>query len=208
MKHSEIHIVQQLREKDKQVIEQLYDQYSAVLFGIILKIVQSNEVAEDALQESFVKIWSNGSSYDSAKGTIFTWMLNIARNTAIDKVRAANGKKKAQLSDYNALLGKEGQHPSAELQIDQIGLIQVVDGLEEKYREMIDLIYFKGYTQEEISQELGMPLGTVKSRLRIAIRELRRVFGSPLIGIVGMVAFWTICTTKPIRAILEAYFFG
>ena len=179
MKQSETHIAQLLQEKNRQVIEQLYDQYSAALFGIVLKIVQSQELAEDVLQETFVKIWSNGSTYDAAKGTIFTWMLNIARNTAIDKLRSASNKKKVQVNNLDQILASEHLHPSAELSVDHIGVTEVVDGLEEKYRELIDLAYFKGYTQEEITQSLGLPLGTVKSRLRIALRELRRIFGAP-----------------------------
>jgi RNA polymerase sigma-70 factor (ECF subfamily) len=183
MKQSETHIAQLLQEKNKQVIEQLYDQYGAALFGIVLKIVQSQELAEDVLQESFVKIWSNGSTYDASKGSIFTWMLNIARNTAIDKLRSGNNKKKVQVNDLDQILTSERLHPTAEVSVDHIGVTEIVDGLEEKYRELIDLAYFKGYTQEEITQSLGLPLGTVKSRLRIALRELRRIFGAPfLIG--------------------------
>jgi RNA polymerase sigma-70 factor (ECF subfamily) len=190
MKQSETHIAQLLQEKNRQVIEQLYDQYSAALFGIVLKIVQSQELAEDVLQETFVKIWSNGSTYDAAKGTIFTWMLNIARNTAIDKLRSGNNKKKAQVNDLDQILTSERLHPTAELSVDHIGVAELVDGLEEKYRELIDLVYFKGYTQEEITQNLGLPLGTVKSRLRIAMRELRRIFGAPFfIGLILVVFF-------------------
>lgn len=202
MKHSDIHIAHLLQEKNKQVIEQLYDQYGAVLFGIILKIVQSHELAEDVLQESFVKIWSHGSTYDATKGTIFTWMLNIARNTAIDKLRSVNNKKKAQVNDLDQILNTESLHPSTEVSVDQIGLTELVEGLEEKYRELIDLAYFKGYTQEEITQSLGLPLGTVKSRLRIALRELRRIFCATFfisfIGLMILVAdgfqslFWKI----------------
>jgi RNA polymerase sigma-70 factor (ECF subfamily) len=190
MKQSETHIAQLLQEKNRQVIEQLYDQYSAALFGIVLKIVQSQELAEDVLQETFVKIWSNGSTYDAAKGTIFTWMLNNARNTAIDKLRSGNNKKKAQVNDLDQILTSEHLHPTAELSVDHIGVTEIVDGLEEKYRELIDLVYFKGYTQEEITQNLGLPLGTVKSRLRIAMRELRRIFGTPFfIGFIWAVFF-------------------
>ena len=190
MKQSETHIAQLLQEKNKQVIEQLYDQYGAALFGIVLKIVQSQELAEDVLQETFVKIWSNGSTFDATKGSIFTWMLNIARNTAIDKLRSGNTKKKAQVNDLDQILTSERLHPTAELSVDHIGVSEVVDGLEEKYRELIDLVYFKGYTQEEITRSLGLPLGTVKSRLRIALRELRRIFGAPFfIGFIWAMFF-------------------
>jgi len=161
-------IIELLQQQDKKAIDALYDQYSSALYGIVLKIVRSEMVAQDVLQEAFVKIWSKGASYDASKGTLFTWMLNITRNTAIDKQRMEETRSKNS--------EKNPTEERMETQIDHIGLNGEVGKLEEKYRKVIDLIYFKGYTQEEVTEELNIPLGTVKSKVRLALRELRKVF--------------------------------
>ena len=161
------HIIKQLQEQNKQAISALYDQYGPALYGIVLKIVRSEMIAEDVLQEAFVKIWKKGHSYDPSKGTLFTWMLNITRNTAIDKLRTEESRNR---------IATNQQEVFSETPTDHIGLNTQVNKLEEKYRHVIDLIYFKGYTQEEVTEELNIPLGTVKSRVRIALRELRKVF--------------------------------
>jgi RNA polymerase sigma factor (sigma-70 family) len=168
-------LVRQLKSKDKRAIAALYDAYAPALYGIILKIVKAEGPARDALQETFVKIWTKGSHYESSKGTLFTWMLNIARNTAIDKLRQTERANKTAWRELGIQHSTNG-HPSVELRVDYIGLQELVHDLDEKYREVIDLIYFKGYTQEEVTEELDIPLGTVKSRLRIALRELRKFF--------------------------------
>lgn len=175
MKANNQHIISLLKAQDDQAISLLYDTYAPALYGIILKIVHSEEVAQDVLQESFIKAWKNGSRYESSKGTLFTWLLNIARNTAIDKTRSASFRQNGKIqgldkSVYNNISLSHQQNP------DHIGLKTIVDGLEEKYRIIIELVYFKGYTQQEVVECLGIPLGTVKSRVRIALRELRAIF--------------------------------
>ncbi|MEZ5039876.1 MAG: sigma-70 family RNA polymerase sigma factor [Saprospiraceae bacterium] len=168
-------IIRLLKQQDKKSIEILYDQYGAALYGVVLKIVQAETLAEDVLQDTFVKIWRNGATYDSDKGTLFTWMLNIARNTAIDTIKSAayrHGKKiqEVDFSVYDHKDWRVEQHP------EHIGLQSAVNGLEEKYRLIIDLAYFQGYTQQEIVEYLSIPLGTVKSRVKIGLRELKKLF--------------------------------
>ncbi|MEM6379618.1 MAG: sigma-70 family RNA polymerase sigma factor [Bacteroidota bacterium] len=175
MKTSNQDLIYRLQAQDRTVVGELYDLYSDTLYGIVLRIVQQEALAQDVLQESFVKIWKNGHKYDNKKGTLFTWMLNICRNTAIDKTRSANYKRQSKIhaidqSVYNNEKWSYEQKP------DHIGLQQEVVKLEEKYREIIELIYFQGYTQQEVTEHLNIPLGTVKSRVRIGLRELRKLF--------------------------------
>ena len=175
MKISNQDLIYRLQAQDKTVVGELYDLYSDTLYGIVLRIVQQEALAQDVLQEAFVKIWKNGHRYDSSKGTLFTWMLNICRNTAIDKTRSANYRRQSKIhaidqSVYNDEKWSYEQNP------DHIGLQQEVVKLEEKYREIIELIYFQGYTQQEVTEHLNLPLGTVKSRVRIGLRELRKLF--------------------------------
>jgi RNA polymerase sigma-70 factor (ECF subfamily) len=140
----------------------------------VLRIVQSEEIAQDVMQDAFVKIWENGTSYNSAKGTLFTWLLNITRNTAIDKLRSAGYRKREKNQSIDGYVhnkvSNNGTNP------DEIGVKELLSNLDEKYREIIDMIYFRGFTQKEVSEELDIPLGTVKTRLRIALRELRGIF--------------------------------
>lgn len=175
MKVTEKNIVEMLHQNDKQVMAIIYDQYAPALYGVVLRIVQSEAIAEDVIQDAFVKIWKNGKTYNSSKGTLFTWMLNITRNTAIDKIRSKGFRKseKIQTLDhhvYNQASKDLGINP------DEIGVKELLNNLEDKYKEIIHLIYFNGFTQKEVSEHLNIPLGTVKTRLRIALRELRNLF--------------------------------
>ncbi|MEN0005465.1 MAG: sigma-70 family RNA polymerase sigma factor [Bacteroidota bacterium] len=171
----EEHIIQLLQQNDKKAMGLLYDHYAASLYGIILKVVQSETIAQDVLQDAFIKIWQNGDKYDRSKGKLFTWLLNIARNLAIDKTRSANFRQKRKIQSLDELVITQ-KGPSVENKPEHIGLGSVIAKLEEKYRIIIDLIYFQGYTQKEVEEHLGIPLGTVKSRVRIALRELRKTF--------------------------------
>lgn len=165
-----------IQRKDRRGIEILYDQYSDVLYGITLKIVLSEDVAQDILQEAFIKIWKNGGSYDSEKGTVFTWSLNITRNLAIDYIRSATYRRRGQAEDLGNVQANPGASLRTETNTDSIGLDKEVGRLDRKYQEVIDLVYFRGYTQSEVKDLLDIPLGTVKSRIRIGLRELRKVF--------------------------------
>ncbi len=167
-------LVTLLMSRDKDAFRILYDNYSSTLYGIVLKIVGSAEVAEDVLQESFVKIWKNISSYDKTKGRLFTWLLNITRNTAIDKLRAKHEKYQIQSIDDSVY--QVDKQSSATMKVDHIGVKQSVQQLKPEHRIIIDMAYYGGYTQEEISEELKIPLGTVKTRMRNAIIELRKIF--------------------------------
>ena len=172
-KYSEEELVNLLKLEDKSAFSYLYDNYSAALFGVILKILnQDEETAEDVLQDAFIKIWKKITSFDPLKGTLFTWMLNIARNTAIDKVRSFKNLSIQSINNNVHSVDKIHQHKSVE---DRIGIKEIVNTLKPEYQSIIDLAYFKGYTQEEISIELNLPLGTVKTRARAALVELRKV---------------------------------
>ncbi|TMI67740.1 MAG: sigma-70 family RNA polymerase sigma factor [Bacteroidetes bacterium] len=138
-------------------------------------MVENRELAEDILQEAFVKIWNNFSAYDSGKGRLFTWMLNITRNLTIDTLRSKGYKKQAKIStDENSVSNFSEDHRMAE-RFDAMGLRKQLVNLKPEQRIVIDLAYFNGYTQDEISKEMDIPLGTVKTRMRSAIIELRKM---------------------------------
>lgn len=175
LKYSEEELVQLLQGQDQQAFSYLYDNYAAALNGIIFRMVEDRELAEDILQEAFVKIWNNFSSYDTGKGRLFTWMLNITRNLTIDTLRSKGYKKQSKISgDENSVSNLTNDNRTAE-RFDAMGVRKQLANLKPEQRSIIDLAYFNGYTQDEISKEMGIPLGTVKTRMRAAIIELRKM---------------------------------
>jgi RNA polymerase sigma-70 factor (ECF subfamily) len=172
-KPSEAELIKQLTAKDKKAYELLYNSYSAALYGILLRIVMSEDEASDLLQEVFVKIWQGIDGYDPNKGSLFTWMLNICRNAAIDRRRSKNFKNNQKNLQADNIVLLVGNEHSTSIPIDHIGLKDVVNKLDDDYKTLINAVYFEGYTQKEVSERLQMPLGTVKTRLRTAIQKLR-----------------------------------
>ena len=173
--YSEAELLQGLQSHDQQAFSFLYDRYSKALFSIILPIIPQQELAEDVLQEVFVKIWQNIQSYDETKGRLYTWMLNIARNLSIDRTRSKyfnNRSKTTELSEnvYNVR--------QVEIRMDDVGLKKTLSNLPEENRRLLELAYFQGYTQEEISKILNIPLGTVKTRIRSTIIQLRKILST------------------------------
>ncbi len=171
--YQELQLVTRVVDRDKSALSELYDRYSPALYGVIVRIVQDEAVAQDVLQEAFMKIWSRMKDYKPQKGRLFTWLLRIARNAAIDKIRSKHQKQQSLMERGDVLTtAKMG---ASVLNIDHIGLPEIVAKLQPKYRKIIDLMYFGGYTQAEVAEELALPLGTVKTRSRKAIQELRKI---------------------------------
>lgn len=171
-KYSELELITLLKNKDDSAFSYLYENYSGALYSVIVQIVADHELANDILQESFVNIWRRIDSYDQSKGRLFTWMLNVTRNLSIDTIRS----KTYQNSQKTYELLQTTPIPAGGIvqqNIDNIGLKNIVDKLKEEYRTLIDLSYFKGYTHDEIAEMEGIPLGTVKTRIRTALIQLR-----------------------------------
>lgn len=170
----EKHIVELLREGNEKAISLLYEHYGDTLYGVALKVVQNEAMAQDVLQESFVKIWKKAHTYDSSKAKLFTWLFRITRNTAIDKLRSVSTKSDKEIqmdvSDVYTI-GVEGVRPEFLDMQKQLGKI------DPKYREVLEALFFEGMTQQEASENLDIPLGTIKSRLKIGLRELRKIYG-------------------------------
>lgn len=171
-------IGEKLQKGDKQAFEQLYDRYADKLYGIVIRMIRDEDLAKDVLQESFIKIWKNAHKYDPHKARVFTWMYQITKNTAIDKLRQVRNRaaKEIQITDSNVPnIGISGVNP------DTLDLPEILTKIDEKYREVIGALFYSGMTQQEASDNLNVPLGTVKTRLKIGLRELRKVFKEPLV---------------------------
>ncbi|MDB5108903.1 MAG: sigK [Mucilaginibacter sp.] len=173
---SEEELVRSLRNREKIAIEALYDMYSSSLYGVILRIVVDVPVAEDILQETFVKIWHSFSSYSTEKGRLFTWMVNLARNLAIDKLRSKDFKNQNKNRELENNVSFIDEQRNIVYKPELLDIKELVETLKPEQKSILDLVYFKGYTHVEAADELGIPLGTIKTRLRMAIQQLRKHF--------------------------------
>jgi RNA polymerase sigma-70 factor (ECF subfamily) len=162
-------LVRRLQNRDEQALSYLYDQYSGALMGIIARILNNREVAEDILQKTMLKVWNGIQSFDAEKSSLFTWMATIARNAAIDQKRLKSFQHQEKTETIDALVH---QPQSDQTNTAGIDVQKLTANLDPKYKDVLDHIYLLGYTQQETSDQLGIPLGTVKTRLRLAIKAL------------------------------------
>jgi RNA polymerase sigma factor (sigma-70 family) len=172
--YNENELVQLLKQRTAAAFSYLYDSYSGALYSVILSILQDKELANDVLQEVFIKIWRQIEQYNPDKGRLFTWLVNISRNASIDTLRSKSYHTQKQNREL-----KETVYSAAgvtNIDTDKIGLRKIVNNLKDDYKVLVELAYFQGYTQDEISKALNIPLGTVKTRLRSALIQLKEFF--------------------------------
>lgn len=172
-KYSEEDLIDSLKRNQRGAFEYLYDNYSSALFGSVCRYIPDEEKAADLLQDIFLKIWKNISKYDSSKGRLFTWMMNITRNTCIDLLRKEKGKYHVDVQDNIIQVDAKTQHQP---NVSTIDLRSILEKLRPERKVLLDLVYLQGYTQEEAAKQLAIPLGTAKSRIRVALKELKIYF--------------------------------
>ncbi len=175
MKIEESALVERLQSKDALALNYLYDSYSKALFGVLLRIVDSEEQAEEVLQDVFLKIWDKIDTYDPNKGRLYTWMVNISRNMAIDKLRSKENSKQNKtdsIDEYVYSFDKENYEETA---TDHIGMSKVMEKLSLDQKQVIDLVYFQGFTHSQVADDYNIPLGTVKTRIKAAMSKLRLI---------------------------------
>ncbi|MBC3847190.1 sigma-70 family RNA polymerase sigma factor [Winogradskyella echinorum] len=166
-------LVVQFQNKNQVAFKKLYDMYSKSIHGVVYNIVKDTDIADELMQDVFIKAWNKADTYSSKKGRFFTWILNIARNTAIDKTRSKAYKQSKQNLNSDYFVDIITSNDNLDTSTDAIGIKKFVTNLGKKCKEVIELLYFKGFTQKEASEELQMPIGTVKTRNRNCIQQLR-----------------------------------
>ncbi len=171
--YSEEELIVLLKEKNENGFHYLYDHYSGALYGVILRIVQSKEYTEEIIQDVFVKIWNSIHQYDVSKGRFYTWMINIARNTAIDYLKSKGFQNELKNQSLPDFVYNTTELSTVNDSSDYIGFNNVLEGLEVDKQELINMAYYQGYTQHEISEKLKIPLGTVKTKMRNALMKLK-----------------------------------
>jgi len=169
--NTEAKYIKSLKADNQQAMSDLYDRYAGPLYGVIARICTDEAAAKDALQDTFVKVWTSRHSYDEDKAKLFTWMYTIARRTALDHLRRSTTHNTTGTKDLENSVAQ-----SVRANLDTMDVHDKVHRLDAKYRDVLYALFFNGYTQREWSKESGLPLGTVKSRLRIGIRQLRHLY--------------------------------
>ena len=174
--YTEAGLTDALKKHDNEAFEYLYSNYKGALFTVIQQIIPDKEIAGDVLQEAFIMAWKNIEKYDAAKGRLFTWLFNVTRNCAINTTRSKNYKTQLKNDSFDNYVTYADSRESQIININQIGLRKQVHQLREDYKNVVELSYFNGFTHEEIAKILNIPSGTVKTRLRNALIELRKQF--------------------------------
>jgi RNA polymerase sigma-70 factor (ECF subfamily) len=172
-------LIKLVQSKSEKGFNTLYNKYCGALYGVIIKLVKRTDVADDLLQDTFVKIWKHIDSFDSSKGTLYTWMLNIAKNQAFDYLRSAAYRKQLLQVEIDLLSNYSNNienMASNSCPIEIADFKSKAKQLDPKYTEVIDLIYFFGWTQEQTAEILKLPLGTIKTRARKGLSLLKVLY--------------------------------
>ncbi|MGY4385792.1 RNA polymerase sigma factor (sigma-70 family) [Pedobacter sp. UYP24] len=165
-----------LRLKDQKSLSRLYKLYGPALKGIIHRIVINEELTEDLLQETFVKIWTSFHQYQDAKGRLFTWMSTLARNVALDQLRRKSHINSSKNVDIGEISFEIDVIKASSYNTDTIGVRGLMRLLNPLHRVVLNMVYFEGYTHTEVAEALSLPLGTVKSRIRFGLMEMKKLF--------------------------------
>lgn len=169
-------ILQRLRARDESGMQHLYDQYSQALYLVVYRVVQEEQTANEVLHDAFVKIWRKIDQFDQTKSGLYSWMVAICRNAAIDRVRSKNFRQHQKIRNESEDVSAAVTSQRTETKEDTVGVKELVETLDPNHKQLIDLVYFNGYTHKEAAEELDIPLGTAKTRIRLAIKELRKWF--------------------------------
>lgn len=168
-------IISLIKNKDEAGLSYLYDNYAPALLGLIVRILQSEKAGEEVLQQTFLKIWEKIDSYDATKGTLFTWMYQIARNTAIDQKRLKQFEQQQNTDTFEEAIHNRKKEF---INTDTFDADKVLSFLDKAHKEVLDHIYLQGYSHSQAAEKLGIPLGTVKTRLRNGTLKLRSLLNN------------------------------
>ena len=167
-------LVERLLARDEQAVRLLHDYYSRSLLTVILRLVRNSELAQDVLQEGLLKVWLSIDRYDPERGRLFTWMVRVCCNQAIDAMRSPRHRFHNQARSLEVAGAQRAPAPPS-FNPEHIGVRELILKLKPRQREVIDLLYFGGCTQAETAKQLGIPLATVKTRARTALQVLAQL---------------------------------
>lgn len=180
----DLELLEEISNRNRDALAELYDRYDRRVFSLAARILNDPVSSEEVTQDVFLSVWRRGSSYSSAKGKFTTWLFSIAHNRTIDELRKRRRDRNRQNDDIEDHLNIESAEISPlENAVAQSEYAKVRDAMAElpaEQRQVVELSYFRGLTQAEIAEKTGQPLGTVKTRMRLALRKLRNALSSEI----------------------------
>ncbi len=175
--------IRQLQNGNKDALYKLYSRYSGALYGVVIRMCREESLAQEILQDTFVKIWKQIHTYDPERGRFYTWAYRIARNTTLNALRKQ--KNLIQTEDLGVYTDKEEESGP-----DYTQLNGVLKDLEPHHQTAIELVYFKGLTHREAHQEMDVPLGTFKSYVQQALKHLRTAYQKEIFVLLFFIKLW------------------
>ena len=174
----DVALLKAIAGKEEKALSQLYDRYRVVLFGLLVRILNNREEAEDVLQELFLQVWHRAGDYDSNRGRPFTWLVTLARSRAIDRLRSVASRERVATESAREATEEVSDAVADAVRSEQRGIVtSALSQLPEEQQRALVLAYFDGLTQSEIADRSGAPLGTVKTRMRAGMIKLREMLG-------------------------------
>jgi RNA polymerase sigma-70 factor (ECF subfamily) len=172
----DIELLKAIAAKDEAALAMLYDRYRVILFGLLMRILNSREEAEDVLQETFLQVWRKAADFDQNRGRPFTWLVTLARSRGIDRLRTLSARERLAEAGARETSEQTSDAATDAFKSEQRGLVtNALAQLPDDQKRPIMLAYFGGLTQSEIATRLGAPLGTVKTRMRTGLMKLREM---------------------------------
>ena len=169
------YLMERVAEKDIEAFNEVYSNFSQIVYNLMFRTLQNREEAEDALQDIFMQIWDKASSYDPSRGAVSTWITNMTRNRAIDKLRSRMSRRSVNLPDEESLMSNTDiNNIVEEINERRVVIKGALDNLPQEQRLVIEMAYFDGLSHIEISELLELPVGTVKTRIALGISKLRK----------------------------------
>ncbi len=176
---TDVELLQAVAHGDEDALAHIYDRYRVVLFGLLVRILNSREEAEDVLQEVFLQVWRRAADFDEKRGRPFTWLVTLARSRAIDRLRALASRERVAQAGAREETESISDAASDAFRTEQRSLVtNALAQLPDEQKRALMLAYFDGLTQSEIAKRLGAPLGTVKTRMRAGMTKLRELLAN------------------------------
>jgi RNA polymerase sigma-70 factor (ECF subfamily) len=173
---SDILLLKAIAARDEAALAELYDRYDRILFGLLMRILNNREEAEDVLQEVFLQVWRKAADFDESRGRPFTWLVTLARSRGIDRLRTLASRERVAEAGAREVTEEISDAATDAFKSEQRGLVSnALATLPDEQKRPIMLAYFDGLTQSEIARHLGAPLGTVKTRMRMGMIRLREL---------------------------------
>lgn len=170
----DVELLKAVARQDELALAQIYDRYRQILFGLLMRILNNREEAEDVLQEVLIQVWRRAADFDESRGRPFTWLVTLARSRAIDRLRSLAARERVALAGTREASAAISDAASDAFHSEQRGLVNLaLSQLPEEQKRPLMLAYFDGMTQSEIAKRLGAPLGTIKTRMRTGLTKLR-----------------------------------